>query len=180
MPEVANWLRMCAVQEGLDHVELLRNELYCQFCRLKNPCPPTNAIVQPVPLSTTPLKKTTPRKGEVIVIPDDDSDEGNEPAAELAAIKVTSRWAGTQPKRTIANNERLIKARQEEDRNTFSNVHRDAGSAPVSSQDISAVPKAMPGLKPFNVTVQLIVGRYSIDEEELDDCKTMTWRRFGM
>jgi hypothetical protein len=178
MPQVPFWDRECTVQKGLDHVELLRNELYCPFCRLKNPTPP-KAVVQTIPTpgsSKAPSIKEEKFEKKVFVIPDDDESEPIEPTLS-EAIKITNRWRDTQPDRTTANNERLIKQQKEDSKNTFTKFYRDAGNLPVSMQDSSGVPTAGPGLQMFKVTVQPIIGRYTIDEDDPDHHKTWTWRR---
>ena len=181
MPEVSIWGRMCTIQTDVDHCQLFIDATHCPFCRYRNPTPPTKVVqtetepIKPAKPNTRP--KSIPIKPDyVIELSDDESDNDVNPAA----MKVTSRWANTQPDRTIANNERLIKAAKEARKDAVAKYHRDAGSAPVSTQDKSSVPASASGLKSFKVTVQQVVGRWAIDEDDPDRCKTWIWKKHGM
>jgi hypothetical protein len=94
-------------------------------------------------------------------------------------MKVITRWGDTQAERTISNNDRVRRSEQDRTKKALIGTLRDAGSAPVSKQDVSEVMAAMAGGPSFTITVQMIIGRYLIDEDDLDKQKTWKWKKYG-
>ena len=178
------WDRYCMQHKELDHLELFRDEKECPFCGLQNPYPPKPIVQNDVVKSETDQKpKDKPKRplgslaNPIHLDLDDEEDNDAEPAAP--AIDVSNRFSKILPNRTIANNFRTTQAEKDAIKKQLRGPQFNAGSIPISQRAQPPPTQVSATGATFKLTVQIMIGRYSIDDEDPDQIPDTNWKKYG-
>lgn len=188
--DVQYWGRICKIQSDLDHVVHYSDALCCPFCLLYNPTPPEDIVqcseaskTNPTRIPTSssskpkPASRSTTNTREIVELLSSEDDTSED---EKGAMSVSERFGAVFPAGTIANRARHIQNTKDKTKEQLAGPLRDASSPPISQQALTATTQATQYLTRYRLSVQLIIGRYYYEEDDIDNCRKFTWKKKGI